>query len=77
MKKLKTFAELSKNIDTLTENAKGQLKGGFVVLSLNELTTVLDDDVNLNCPTNNCDCKNKNTNKECSGCSGTVSHNLN
>jgi len=71
MKKSKTFVELTKEMEVLSENAKGQLKGGFVVLSPNELNVDLDD-ANLYCPTNNCDCKNKNRQKECKTCSGTT-----
>jgi len=32
MKKTKIFVELSKEMEVLSENAKVQLKGGFVVL---------------------------------------------
>jgi len=35
MKKLKTFVKLFKKMEILSENTKGQLKGGFTVLSLN------------------------------------------
>jgi len=59
MKKLKTFEKLSKKMETLSENAKGQLKGGFVVLSSDNLTTNLKNS-NGTC-TNNCKCRKQKT----------------
>jgi len=61
MKKSTTFAELSKKMQALSENTKGQLKGGFVVLSSTDLATNLKGS-NGTC-TNNCSCKNKNCSK--------------
>jgi len=57
MKNLKTFAELSKKMDTLSENSKGQLKGGFAVFS-GDGGPVDPPDTNKSC-TNNCVCSNK------------------
>jgi len=55
MKKPKTFVELSKKMEVISENAKGQLKGGFATFS---------GDGRQPEGTNNCDCLN-------SGCSNT------
>jgi len=56
MKKLKTFVELTKEMEVLSENAKGQLKGGFVVLSSDKLPTN-SKNLNGSCSTNNCNCR--------------------
>jgi len=57
MKNLKTFAELSKKMDTLSENSKGQLKGGFAVFSGDGMQSD---------GTNNCSCLNAGcTNTKC------------
>jgi len=62
MKKSKTFVELSKEMEVLSENAKGQLKGGFVVLSSTDLATNLKD-LHGDCTNKNCSCTNKNCSK--------------
>jgi len=49
MKKLKTFVKLSRNIEVLSENVKGQLKDGFVVLFSKDLTINLKDTNNGGC----------------------------
>jgi|GEM_PF-738555 len=69
MKKSKTFVELTKKMEVLSENAKGQLKGGFTVLSGGGGSANLDVNLGCNfgctnncqeqgCTNNNCDCTN-------------------
>lgn len=77
MSKSKSFLELSKNIEILSENEQGQLRGGFAVFSSIGLE---NGETNPSCTVNNCNCetnngkncndKNKNR-RNCSGCSGT------
>lgn len=65
MEESKKLSELFNNIEALSENSQGLLKGGFVVLSPNDLS--LEDIFNE--ATNNCRCKNKNRDAQCAGCS--------
>jgi len=78
MKNLKTFAELSKNIEVLSENAKGQLKGGFAVFSgdgrqpdgTNNCSCLNAQCSNTKC--GNTSCSNKNSGDGC-GCHKDIS----
>lgn len=67
MKNSKSFTELSKSIENLSENAQGQLRGGFAVFSSSE-SIYGEDQTNINCGAT---CKNKNR-RSCNGCSTTL-----
>ncbi len=70
MNDLKPFDNLFLKVEVLSEDAQGQLKGGFALFTGGDLglDPGLEDPTN-NC-TNNCRCKNKNR-RDCSGCSNT------
>jgi len=72
MKQSKTFVEISKKMEALSKNAKGQLKGGFAVFSgyggPGDPEKPTDPSLNPSC-TNNCNCTNdkkKCGNSKCS-----------
>lgn len=51
MRKSKKFTELSEKIEVLSENAQGQLRGGFAVISSSEFMKEMEDhikDINRN-----------------------------
>ena len=52
-------------MEQLTENEQGTLKGGF------SLVSGIDQDL-ADGTTNNCDCKNKNRGKTCTGCAAQM-----
>ena len=59
------FKMLVAKMEQLTENEQGTLKGGF------SLVSGIDQDL-ADGTTNNCDCKNKNRRKTCTGCAAQM-----
>ncbi len=59
------FKALVAKMNQLTENEQGALKGGFSLVS--GLDNELSDGT-----TNNCNCKNKNRGKTCTGCAAQM-----
>jgi hypothetical protein len=59
------FKLLVAKMEQLTENEQGTLKGGF------SLVSGIDADL-ADGTTNNCNCKNKNRGKTCTGCAAQM-----